>query len=183
MPRYVAFLRAINVGGHVVTMERLRALFEEVGCTKVGTFIASGNVIFESKSTNPESLASKVERHLERALGYEVATCLRTEPQVAAIAAGSPFTARELESAQAHNVAFLRRAAPKNADRLLDAVRTEHDEFRVVGDEVYWLCQLKQSYSKFSGAKFERLLGTPATWRGLKMLQRLAAKSPPAGAR
>ena len=48
MRRYVAFLRAINVGGHTVKMDRLRALFAELGHGGVETFIASGNVIFEA---------------------------------------------------------------------------------------------------------------------------------------
>jgi len=52
MPRYVAFLRAINVGGHVVTMAQLKRAFEAVPLASVETFIASGNVIFESRSTD-----------------------------------------------------------------------------------------------------------------------------------
>ena len=51
MPRFIAFLRAINVGGHNVTMKELRGLFEALGLKSVETFIASGNVIFESRST------------------------------------------------------------------------------------------------------------------------------------
>ncbi|HXW01123.1 MAG TPA: DUF1697 domain-containing protein, partial [Anaerolineae bacterium] len=53
LPKYIAFLRAINVGGHTVKMDYLRRLFEEMGFSKVETFIASGNVIFEAvaKST------------------------------------------------------------------------------------------------------------------------------------
>ena len=43
MTRYIAFLRAINVGGHTVKMDQLRALFEELGLSNVETFIASGN--------------------------------------------------------------------------------------------------------------------------------------------
>lgn len=50
MTRYFAFLRAINVGGHVVKMDRLRQVFESLAFSNVETFIASGNVIFESTS-------------------------------------------------------------------------------------------------------------------------------------
>ena len=46
MPRLIAFLRAINVGGHTVTMMKLRKEFEALGLQDVETFIASGNVIF-----------------------------------------------------------------------------------------------------------------------------------------
>src|SRR5207344_462046 len=50
MSRYVALLRGINVGGkNSVPMGRLREVLEELGFTDVATYIASGNVIFDSK--------------------------------------------------------------------------------------------------------------------------------------
>ena len=57
--RYVAFLRAINVGGHVVKMDRLRNLFEALGFSGVRTFIASGNVLFDSAARNTGALESR----------------------------------------------------------------------------------------------------------------------------
>ena len=48
MPQYVAFLRAINVGGHIVKVQDLRRIFESCAFAGVETFIASGNVVFES---------------------------------------------------------------------------------------------------------------------------------------
>ena len=49
MARFVAFLRAINVdGSRAVRMETLRRIFESFGFAKVDTFLASGNVVFES---------------------------------------------------------------------------------------------------------------------------------------
>jgi uncharacterized protein (DUF1697 family) len=70
MPKYVAFLRAINVGGHTVKMDYLRHLFETLGLSNVETFIASGNVIFDSPSRNTKTLEKKIERHLLEKLGY-----------------------------------------------------------------------------------------------------------------
>ena len=66
MPRYVAFLRAINVGGHTVKMDQLRRLFERLGFSKVETFIASGNVIFESASRSAKALEKNTEAHRKR---------------------------------------------------------------------------------------------------------------------
>ena len=51
--RYIVFLRAINVGGHVVTMAELKKIFVSMGFKSAETFIASGNVIIESKSPMP----------------------------------------------------------------------------------------------------------------------------------
>ena len=56
MIRYIAFLRAINVGGRVVTMSRLRDVFVGLGFRGVDTFIASGNVVFESRVTDTAAL-------------------------------------------------------------------------------------------------------------------------------
>ena len=61
--RYVAFLRAINVGGHVVKMDRLRRIFESMRFRNVETFIASGNVIFEAAGN-----ADVLERRIEKGL-------------------------------------------------------------------------------------------------------------------
>ena len=47
--RFIAFLRALNVGGHVVKMDALKRHFERLGFADVETFIASGNVVFSAR--------------------------------------------------------------------------------------------------------------------------------------
>ena len=64
MTRYVAFLRAINVGGRRVKMHHLRELFESLGFSNVETFIASGNVIFDSPAEDTRKLEQRIEDHL-----------------------------------------------------------------------------------------------------------------------
>ena len=94
MPRYVAFLRAVNVGGRVVKMEALRRIFESAGLTNVETFIASGNVLFDSGSRSEKALRAKIEKSLQNELGYSVVTFLRdsrrseTDRGVRAVRAG-----------------------------------------------------------------------------------------------
>ncbi|MEW6302369.1 MAG: DUF1697 domain-containing protein [Verrucomicrobiota bacterium] len=176
--RYVAFLRAINVGGHVVKMDALRALFESLGLARVETFIASGNVIFTSSSKS-DRLQTKIEACLHKALGYEVATFLRTDAEVAAIAQHPAFPAAAIQSAGAYCVGFV--AAPLRADAIkkLMSLKTAIDDFHVNGREVYWLCRKKQSDSTFSNNAFERALGIRATFRGMNTLLKLSAKYPP----
>lgn len=69
MSRFIAFLRAINVGGHTVKMNDLRQLFEFLGFSGVETFIASGNVVFETASRNARALERKIEKKLGEVLG------------------------------------------------------------------------------------------------------------------
>ncbi len=90
MRRYVAFLRAINVGKHQVKMEELRRYFEPLEFSNVSTFIASGNVIFEAHEPADE-LEGRIEQHLEQCLGYAVGTFIRDESEIKAIAEHDPF--------------------------------------------------------------------------------------------
>jgi uncharacterized protein (DUF1697 family) len=94
MIRYIAFLRAINVGGHIVKMQDLRRLFESWGLSAVQTYIQSGNVVFEADGKRPRDLEKVLEERLQEALGYRVATFLRTERELADIAKYWPFPAR-----------------------------------------------------------------------------------------
>jgi uncharacterized protein (DUF1697 family) len=177
MPRYIAFLRAINVGGHTVKMDVLRRHFEALGFSNVGTFIASGNVILETTAKNTRSLERKIEEHLHAVLGYAVATFIRTEAELAAIAQSQPFPPSLTKTAQALNVAFLAEPLLDDvAQKKLAALKTDIDDFYVQGREVYWLCRRKQSESTFSNAVLEKTIGRPATIRGINTLQKMAAK-------
>jgi uncharacterized protein (DUF1697 family) len=177
MSRYVAFLRAINVGGHVVKMDALRRLFEALDFDRVETVIASGNVIFDASSKSPASLEKKIETHLHKKLGYEVATFLRTPAEMTKIAQYVPFKRSELDAENnVLYVGFLGEAPAAAATNKLLAFANDVDSFRVHEREVYWLCRKKFSESKFSGAQLERTLSMPTTLRNVNTVRRIAAK-------
>jgi uncharacterized protein (DUF1697 family) len=179
MPRYITFLRAINVGGHNVKMAQLRTLFEQLEFSNVETFIASGNVIFDAPATKVQ-LEQQIERHLQAALGYAVATFIRSPAELAAVAAYQPFTADELAAEGGSlYVAFLKAAPDRAAVQKLLTFRTEVDDFHVHEREVYWLSRARMSDSTFSGALLEKTLGIPATMRNVTTVRKLAAKYPP----
>ena len=178
MTRYVAFLRAINVGGHVVTMAVLKREFEALGFGDVETFIASGNVIFSSRSGDETALVRKIERRLESQLGYGVATFLRTPEDIGSIASGKPFPAAAMKAAAAINVGFLDAPLPAAARKALDGLETDIDTFHTAGRELYWMCKEKQSGSKVSNVVLERALKVRCTMRGMNTIVRLAARFP-----
>lgn len=177
MTKYVAFLRAINVGSHLVKMDQLRSLFAELGFENVETFIASGNVIFDTKSRNSKTLEGKIEKHLLGSLGYEVTTFLRTIPELAAISKFKPFSDEDLE-AETHTlyVGFTADPLPKaSVNNLLDK-RSLVDDFNVNNREVYCLHRREHGDSKFYGALLERTIATRATVRNVNTVVRLAKK-------
>jgi uncharacterized protein (DUF1697 family) len=176
MPRYIAFLRAINVGGHTIKMDHLRQLLELLGLSHVETFIASGNVVFEAVEKDVRTLERQIVARLQEALGYDVAVFLRTEAELAAIASYQPFRQADLEAAAALNIAFLAKEPDGESVQKLMALRTEIDDFHVHGREIYWLCLKKQSESTFSNAVLEKTLGRPSTLRGANTVKKMAAK-------
>lgn len=179
MAELIAFLRAINVAGHNVKMDALCGHFKALGLTQVETFIASGNVIFESGSPDTAWLEESLERQLVAKLGYEIATFVRTRTDVAQLAHYGAFSETKLASAGAFCVGFLK--APLTAAQAvkLQHFATDMDEFHAAGREIFWLCKVRQSESKFSNTQFERKLGISATFRSITTVQKLAAKFPP----
>ena len=164
MPHTVAFLRGINLGKRRIKMDRLRALFEELGFENVETFIASGNVFFESKVRDDLKLALQIERHLAKSLGYEADTFVRTIDEISAIVAFRPFSKTDLENpANTIHVGFLKKALDAGAARKLAAGRTAVDEFCVAGREFYWLCRIKSHESKVWNSPSMKATALPST--------------------
>jgi uncharacterized protein (DUF1697 family) len=171
--RYVAFLRAINVGGHTVRMEELRRLFESMGAANVQTFIASGNVIFDSTVKKERELEQRIEVVLETALKFPVATFLRSLPEVAAVAACPIFSAAEIEGAAALYVGFLKTAPPKAACVSVSAASTAAHQFRVHDRELYWL--RGSLVDEYEAPKFDKAIGA-STVRNITTVRKIAAK-------
>jgi len=177
MPRYVALLRAINVGGHTVRMSDLRDHFEAMAFTGVSTFIASGNVVFDSPGTSTRKLEATIERGLKASLGYEVGTFIRTLPELEAVAAYRPFPAAMLTAAGSSlYVMFLAEPVPGSTRRRLQALRTDLDDFHARGREVYWYCRGKLTDSLVNSTALSKAIGAPTTMRNVTSLRKLVAK-------
>ena len=181
--RYVSFLRAINVGGRVVKMDALRRALADDGLANVETFIASGNVLFDSPGRDTARLERRAEAALERLLGYRVATFVRTLAELAAVAARDPFP--DAGAGTALYIAFLKAQPSAAATRTLMSLAGDVNAFHVHGREVYWLSRGRYGgvgMTRFDGARLEKIVGMEATLRNVSTVRKLAAKcyDPPA---
>ena len=109
MPRYVALLRGINVGGkNLIKMADLKACFEDRGFEDVATYIASGNVFFDS----PERSAAKLTRQIEKALttrfGYTATVVIRSRSQMRSVVESAPKGFGSQPSRYLSDVLFLK---------------------------------------------------------------------------
>jgi uncharacterized protein (DUF1697 family) len=127
MPTYVALLRAVNVGGTgKLAMSRLKSICVDAGFARVETFIASGNVVFDSKA-KPAKVKAELETRLRDEIGKPVAVMVRTAPEIAAVLDANPFAEREDNRTYA---IFLDAAPPRDA---LDHVKGQSDETIALG--------------------------------------------------
>lgn len=177
MTRHIALLRAINVSGRNVKMEVLRAVFVQLGFHAIDTYLASGNVLFDSNAHSP-LLKTRIETALQRELGFEVLTFLRLQTELQDVAAR--ITAIQARPGiVAANVAFFAQAPGAQAIRALKAFQTPIDDFEIHERELYWACAKKQSESNFDLGKLEGALKLPMTLRGANTVIQLASKAHP----
>jgi uncharacterized protein (DUF1697 family) len=107
--RYVALLRGINVGGRtLVKMADLKTCVEELGLDDVSTYIASGNVLFESGERDAAKLEARIERAIEQRFGLPVKVVVLNRAAYARIVKAIPDPWIGDASLRA-NVAFVRR--------------------------------------------------------------------------
>jgi len=177
MFRFIAFLRAINVGGgRTVKMQSLRQVFESLNFSNVATFIASGNVVFERTTKKTKTLERKIERALKTALGYEVRTFVRGEAELAKIANYRPFSRSKFDETWQNNIIFVADNLNKKLKQDVYALRTNTDAFEVHGREIYWRRRRKQKGALFSTVPLEKILGPAFTVRSANTIKRIVAK-------
>lgn len=137
MPRYVALLRGINVGGNtMIKMEDLRAMFEGLGFENVVSYINSGNLAFDTKNTSEPKLVAILENAIERRFGKAVDVMIRKQKDIERILANNPFEG-QFDSHKHMHVLFLREPLPEEKEEQLHESALPGERYEVRGREVY----------------------------------------------
>jgi uncharacterized protein (DUF1697 family) len=170
--KYVAFLRAINVGGNaVLKMADLKKMFEAARLENVQTYIQSGNVIFETDE-DQDALTGQIERQLENVAKYKIELFVRPMREIQSIVEKVPFTAKEGETIY---VAFLNKKPDKKSQHAMLAFQSDADEFAFKGRELYNL-RRDRDKTVFSNNFVEKVLKMPATTRNLTTIVKIVEK-------
>lgn len=177
MPTYVVLLRGINVGGHnPVSMARLRDVLGASGYDAVQTYVQSGNVVLDSRSTE-KAVAAGVRQQLTEAFGVDAAVIVRSRAQLADVAANNPFVRPGADPGKQLHVAFLGSVPSRKAVAALDPHRASPDELHARGREVYVWAPNGIGRSKALN-DLDRVLGTLTTvrnWRTVTSLLEMAS--------
>lgn len=170
MTRYVALLRAVNVGGTgKLPMTVLRSICATAGCTKIETYIASGNVVFDSKAA-PAKVKADLEAALLAYAGKPIIVLLRTSAEMLAVLKANPFVATDPKHTYA---VFLDHRPPRDA--LDHATGRIHEELHLGDREIYihYGSGMGRSKLEIPAAK----LGTARNMNTVATLAEMALKS------
>lgn len=180
MKKYIAFLRAINVGGYrKIKMQDLRDMFEAMGFGNVRTYIQSGNVIFDSDESDPKLLSQSIEKKIHSKFGHEVPVMIRTRDQLKNIIDQNPFKGQDDDPFMLY-VTFFLETPSKEKQQELKALSSDIEKFDFVNGELFSLID-KETDQKpnFSNNFVEKLIGIPGTgrnWRSVNKIYELASK-------
>jgi len=133
MTAFVAMLRAVNVSGTgKLPMSELRAMGEACGFANVRTFIASGNLLFDSDL--PEAKArERIEQKVEDFFGKAVPVFVRSAAEMAGVAAANPFEDDKPSRVMAHFI------ADEPTKAMLDAATGASGERMALGRRVIYV--------------------------------------------
>lgn len=177
MSIYAALLRGINVGAnHRMGMPELRLALQEAGFLNVQTYIQSGNILFESDGEEAE-LREKMEQVIEKRFGFPVPVILRTSCELQDILDSSPFSADDVQKAEAASgmeslhVCLLLSEPGLEAEEKLKAFPAGGDRYVVSGRDIYLLLQNGVHNSKLA-AQVSKIAAS-VTMRNFKTMRQL----------
>lgn len=172
--RYVALLRAINVGGNsLIKMAELRSLVESLGFADVSTYIQTGNVIFSSSETDRKKLARRLEEAVASSFGHDTTVFVLTPRQLKQASAANPFDPQRRDQEQRCHLVFLSGKPSAARTKELMALEGEEYSFAVRGSVLYYAYSRELDGSRRRNVDFEKVLGVRGTSRTWKVVDKL----------
>jgi uncharacterized protein (DUF1697 family) len=175
MTVFVAFLRAVNVGGTgIIKMADLKALCEKLGYGDVKTLLQSGNVVFTAKG-KAAAIEKGLAAAIEKAHGFRPAVMVRTAAEMAAIVGANPFPNEAKADGRFVVVAFAAGPPTSGAGERIKAVKVVRERLKLIGRELFIHFPDGQGRSVVTNAALEKALGVPATARNWNTVTKLQA--------
>lgn len=176
MPVYVAFLRAVNVGGRFVKMDAMRAALEASGFAEVETHIQSGNVRLRSPLRSPARVEAAMEECLAAFAGFSIAAMVRTPQQVRALETEADGTPPLLATEGRRYVAVAKGPIDEESQAALESYDSTDERARAISGAVLLEYGVAFNQSRLSGARLERMAGQALTARDLKVIRAMSEK-------
>lgn len=176
--RWIALLRAINVGGRRLPMAQLRELALRLGWQQPCSYLQSGNLQFSATQSSPARLERALEDALAEHCGFEVPVLVRSQSQWRELAAGNPFADAALARPQLLMLGLAKAPLQTDSAERLQALAEDGERVRQVGEALWIDFAAGSARSKLSPSRIDRCAGSPVTtrnWRTVCALQQSLA--------
>jgi uncharacterized protein (DUF1697 family) len=163
----VALFSGINVGGNrIVKMAELRAFFEDLGFSKVRSYVQSGNVVFHAAKGDAETVARTIEDAFEEKWGFRSRIVVRDAEWFERRVAGNPYPEVAAEPKKLHLYVLERQPTAEEEERLAEKC-TGPEHFTVRGDAFYLKAPDGLGKSQFANLipRTLKVPGTARNWR------------------
>jgi uncharacterized protein (DUF1697 family) len=175
MATYLAFLRAMNVGGRFFKMADLRAGLSNNGFGEVESHIQSGNLRLSSTLRSVAKVEVALETALEELCGFAVRTIVRTPAQLGELSSYGAGLESPLDGDTRRYVTFLKEDPDDELTATLNGWDVPGERAHINSREVYlWLAHPSHE-AKLTNARIERG-GVVATTRDWKVISALGEK-------
>jgi len=172
MKTWIALFRGINVGGrNVVPMKTLVGLLEEIGCTRIKTYIQSGNVVLQSPENSAAILLERIRDSIESHLSFRPTVMLLTASQLDTAKEDNPFPEGTRDPATLHFF-FLSELPTGYDESVLRAMSGPNERFQLRGKVFYLFAPDGIGRSKLA-ANIEKKLGVVTTARNFRTVDKL----------
>lgn len=155
----------------------LKAMYESMGFTEVITYIQSGNVLFNSDTTDPNQLAQNIKNAIQNKFGFDVPVIIRTMTELQQVITNNPFAQEPDFDEKKLYVTFLSEAIKETNRQAIQTHEYLPDRFKIIGEHIYVYYAEKISNSKLIQSLFEKKYNVTATtrnWNSVNKLYELA---------
>ncbi|PCI97268.1 MAG: hypothetical protein COB15_08070 [Flavobacteriales bacterium] len=169
MKTYISLLRGINVSGQKkILMADLKSLYEELGFTKVQTYIQSGNVVFEYQETKTADLQQVIFNKIQSHYGFEVPNLILLPTEVEKALKNNPY-----QGIEKMYFVFLAEQPEKENIKTLSEFNFDNEFYNLGHKMIYFHCPNGYGKAKLSNNFFENKLKVSATTRNLRTTNKL----------
>ncbi|HEX8064130.1 MAG TPA: DUF1697 domain-containing protein [Allosphingosinicella sp.] len=176
MARFIALLRAVNVGGRKLPMTDLRVLCGNLGWDEVETYIQSGNLVFSAPG-KAEALEEKLEKAIKERFGFHSDVIIRCTSRWAALLMANPFGEASEAEPNRVLVGLSKGKLKSGAAEAVSAKAMAGERVEEAAGALWFHYPAGVGTSKITPSLIDRAAGSPVTarnWRTMLKLQEMS---------
>jgi uncharacterized protein (DUF1697 family) len=171
---HLALLRGINVSGHhIIKMDALQKMLENMGFTNVRTYIQTGNVLVDTTEENAASVGFKIKQEIAKVFGYDVPVIIIDKKDLESCLQDNPFLKEKNCDTKKVYVAFISRELLPTAINELKISQFKPDEAIIHQNKIFIKYAVGAGKTKLDQKYIEKKLNVVATIRNYNTINKL----------